>query len=508
MSDPSDAAVYRPLSGWAIAGFGLAVLAALGIGLFAGVALGSGVPLLFDSTLFVLLALALAGFVLSLAGWVRIARAEGVRAGLGLARWGMLLSAFFGLGYLTWSVAKELAVNHESRAFTDAWLDRLRRCKSGSLDEYLAFAFLLAPEGRPPQLPIHDPLFEKQLRDRPALAQQLADYVNAHHAFGAGAQQRGLFPAFGTHDLVQLVSLAGSQAKIEPTGLRSWTYRGRARGGFHVEQSYEITTPEGTFPAVVAVLSSDTAEGRLWQVLFEGTELETGRQMRLTPLGENVLALRRDSREFARDWVRKLSQGLREEAFLDTLPARERPALRAKLRLYRPALAASAIAAPASGPFLPSLPVLASAETPPALSLPGFAAYAGGGLVHDATVLADPSVKATIGTASRRLFRPVVPASVSWPMIAGDEVRLITPWQAANETGEAIFWQPFGLPIPPELFCEGMIALASSDAAILAALSGPSPDRLAPLPTAQRPLRWRVVRVDVMLGTILGQQER
>lgn len=481
---------YRPISGWAIAGFGLALLSAAGIGIFAVVALFSGIPLLFDSTLGGLLLLALLAFGLSLVGWVQITRDENIHAGLPLARGGMMLSALFGLGYLSWSTAKELAVGQESRAVTDEWLDRLKHNRSGAIDGYLAFWQMLPPEGRPPKLPLHDPRFEKQLRDQPALSKSLVDYVHIHHAFGASEQRRALYPVFCDHDLVELLSQAGDLAKIEATGLRSWTYRGKTRGGFHVEQNYEITTPEGTFPAVVSVLSSDTPAGRLWQVLLGGTMLERGRQRQLTPLGQNVQALRLDSREFARDWVRKLSQPLREEAFLDTLPPQQRPALRLVIQKNQIDVT--------------------TPESDRARLLPGFAGFATGVLVHDEGLMADPSVRAAFGKEVRGSFAPGEPTNlwiINGPTIAENDTRIASRWRLSpdnNGTLEAVFWQPFTLQVSPDLFCEGMIRVASGDPALVTALSpGAGPVNL---PVAQRPLRWRIAGVDLTLGTIVARE--
>lgn len=480
---------YRPISGWAIAGFGLALLSAAGIGVFAVVALVSGVPLLFDSTLGSLLLLAVAAFSLSLIGWVLITRDENLRAGLSLARWGMFVSALFGLGYLSWSMAKELAVHHESRGFTDEWLDRLKHNPPRSVGGCIAFWQTLPPNGRDPKFPLHDPRFVKQLDGQPASLQgKLIEHVYAPYAFGATKQQRALYPLFCQHDLVELLSQAGEKAQIEATGLRSWIYRGKTQGGFLVEQNYEITTPEGTFPAVVSALSSDTPDGRLWQVLLGGTMLESGRARQLTPLGQNVQALRLDSRQFVRDWVRKLSQGLREEAFLDTLPAKERPALRSALQKG-----------------------LIGAEDPEAVRkqlLPGFAKFVFGQLVKDDRLTADPSVRPGVGKAVRLLFVAVQPTGY-WLSIARNDTRIASPWEIApDSTGgaEAVFWQPFTLQMQPDLFCEGMIRVISGEPALVAALKpGAEPLNLS---MAQLPLRWRIGQMELIFGTIVPPEEK
>jgi hypothetical protein len=490
-NDPVSAGgTYRPISGWAIAGFGLALLSAAGIGLFAVVALSSGIPLLFDSTLGGLLLLAFAAFGLSLVAWVQVSRDEHLRAGLSLARWGMMLSALFGLGYLSWSTAKELAVGQESRGFTDEWLNQLRHNRPGSLDGFLAFWQILPPDGRPPRFPLHDPRFEKQLRDQAGLSQPLIDYVRTHHAYGASERQRALYPVFCHHDLVELLSQAGEQAKIEAAGLRSWTYRGKTQGGFLVEQNYQITTNEGTFPVVVSALSSDTPDGRLWQVLLGGTSLELGRQLRLTPLGQNVQALRLDSREFARDWVRKLSRAMREEAFLDTLTAKQRLALREVIQKEQINVT--------------------TPEAERARLLPGFASFAAGELVHDGALLADPSVRAAFGKQVRGLFGPGEPTNlwiIASPTVAENDTRIASPWQISKDNNgipEAVFWQPFTLQLPPELFCEGMIRVVSTEPGLVASLN-PGADPVN-LPVAQRSLRWRIGGVELTFGTIVARE--
>src|SRR5437879_4994402 len=92
-SAPISPTPYRPVSGLAVAGFGVALLAALIIGGMAAASLWTGKPALSVAGLI----FAAIGFALSLAGFLRVRASEGTRAGLGLAQAGLALSALFGL---------------------------------------------------------------------------------------------------------------------------------------------------------------------------------------------------------------------------------------------------------------------------------------------------------------------------------------------------------------------------------------------------------------------------
>src|SRR5688572_23490066 len=87
---------YRPISGLALGGFIVSVVFAGLVLVSAAVALFKGAPIFYP--MWVLL-LAVVGFGLCFAGLTRIRAAEGTRAGESLARYGVGLALFSGLGY-------------------------------------------------------------------------------------------------------------------------------------------------------------------------------------------------------------------------------------------------------------------------------------------------------------------------------------------------------------------------------------------------------------------------
>src|SRR5262249_31610009 len=90
---------YRPLSGLAIAGFALAILYALVVLVSTVVGLIQGLGFFLPNEL---LLAPIAGAILCFLGQRQIRRSEGTKAGLALARWGLWLSVFTGLGYFSY----------------------------------------------------------------------------------------------------------------------------------------------------------------------------------------------------------------------------------------------------------------------------------------------------------------------------------------------------------------------------------------------------------------------
>src|SRR4051794_29755093 len=87
----------RPISGPALGGFLLSALYTGLVLISSAVALVKGVPIFYP--LWVVL-LAMAGFFLCLVGRTQLLASEGTRAGETLARSGMAMALFSGLGYL------------------------------------------------------------------------------------------------------------------------------------------------------------------------------------------------------------------------------------------------------------------------------------------------------------------------------------------------------------------------------------------------------------------------
>ena len=508
---------YRPLSVLALTGFGLALLFTLTLIVAAAVALRSGAPLILHPSLLLIPAL-IAG-VCGLA-WLRIVRSQGAQAGLKLAKAGLLITCLAVGAYLPWRIGKELAVQREAEVFADAWLAQVRRGAPHSLDSYIAFWQVLDPDRRDPRRPLDNPEYQQKLRDDPKRFRELQEYLKVRYAYGT-AEKRVTLPRFLGHEVVQLISLAGDQCQVKSTGMRSWDYRTAGLGGYLVELNYEITTPEGTYEAVVTVLGSqvENQPGRHWQALLEGTALGPPEQRQLTPLGRNVLALRRDSREFVRDWVKKLSAGQLDEVYLDTRDPSERVQLRGLPRQV-PVLGIGSLATHDSpGPVLANLLFLLDGRsTRPTVADRG--EFRSGGLIREEGILADPSLLPQIRAALQGLFQPGSrqPAPVLGVVLS--ETRLTSPWshwwqqlRKDPRLGHLFppdpqlrFSQPFSARIPPNLIAEGVIEVGTNEPELLKAADAPGNTEID-LPLGMRPLRWRILGLQLNVARIRADDE-
>jgi hypothetical protein len=276
---------YRPVSAMAVAGFGVAVMAVLVIGGMAVVSLWTGKPTLSAVGVIV----AALGFALSLAGFLHVRAAEGTRAGGGLAKAGLALSALFGLGYAAFAFSMEAAVRLQAQRFTNEWLEKVRQ---GQYEE--AMRLTLRPDMRENLKPadvrarFNDQL--EQLRDGD-LARAFRNWLGA--------------------------------VTIEPAGIKEWGYE---EGAYRVYENYRIGTPEGPYEAAITVSGTEGVEGggRQWQVLLGKTG---ARQSGYTKLGLLMNESKGEMQGFARAWVAKLSRGELADALLMTLDPAERPKL-------------------------------------------------------------------------------------------------------------------------------------------------------------------------------------
>jgi hypothetical protein len=110
----STTIAYRPMSGFAIAGLAVGCLFALLVLGMAAIALFQGTPFFLHPA--ILLAPA-AGLVLSLVARAQIRASEGTQAGERLARAGLWLSLFTGLGYFVYYYVSGLAITSQANTF-------------------------------------------------------------------------------------------------------------------------------------------------------------------------------------------------------------------------------------------------------------------------------------------------------------------------------------------------------------------------------------------------------
>lgn len=287
---PIDPEVYRPLSGAALAGFALAALFAGLVLVTTLLALVRGVPFFLPGWMG---AVPAAAAVLSYLGLRHVRNSEGTRAGEGLARWGLGLSAFVGLGYYAYVTFTGLALTQQAHGFLtekDEDSGFFPRLIEGGRELHQAFLLTLPPPARLGSRPDSD----KAMRDQ-------YDQPTADHPKGA-------LTAFLEHPVVVLLSTAGGRDRvtIEPLGVKDWKYEDQ---GYQVARTYRLRTPVAVADIVVPARSfegEEEGERRKWFVNV--------RQMRhssvtLTPHGEALSRLRGQAAQFAGDWAAGLNRG-------------------------------------------------------------------------------------------------------------------------------------------------------------------------------------------------------
>jgi hypothetical protein len=289
---------YRPLSGLAIAGLGLALLFATIIVAYGLVGLFSGMPILLGNWHLFLL-LPLAGAVLSFLAQWQIRNSEGTRAGQGLATWGLWLSVLFGLGYGAYAVATNLAVQWQAEDFLlnsnpeDAKKGFFAKLKARSPNR-LTEAFLLT---RPPDLRLSD-----------------LEEVERRFTRPTNSAPRGELRQFEGNPVVRIVRQAGEDAEVRLLNVRSCKYE---EGGYWVDLVVEVQTPDCKSVQVPMTVRSkeSSGSGREWYVDWTRTPQQLDPSW-VTPTerGQRLAGLWESSMRFVHGWTQQLGRKDPEEA--------------------------------------------------------------------------------------------------------------------------------------------------------------------------------------------------
>jgi hypothetical protein len=293
--EPAGAeAGYRPISGLAIAGLALAGIYALVISVstVAGLIQGSGFFLPNE-----LLLLPIGGALLCFLAQRQIRASEGTRAGLTVARWGLWLSLFTGLGYYSYYYFTYLAIRGQANAFLME-----KDTDSGF--------FPLLQEGGPAQVNAAFLLTIPEFSRGPAKPDNLQQMTRLFDL--PGRQGPGLLTSFRNNYLVQALVRGGKECTIEPQGVHDWRFE---KGGYKVIRIYRIMTPEAIFKAVVPVHSTADELGgmRKWYVIFPLVNFRVDD----TPLGKSLKNIHALARVFLENKWNDLLQGKSVEPFPD-----------------------------------------------------------------------------------------------------------------------------------------------------------------------------------------------
>lgn len=292
MTDPTlpPDETYKPISGMALVGLFFAVVFAALVLLSVGVGVVKGAPIFYPIWLLVL---PIAGFVLCLAARNQIVGPESTRAGLPVARWGLVIALFSGLGYAAYFVTVGMAVSKQANDFVtgepqpdSGFFTHLMKAAKTPIDLDAAFLLTKPPSARIRLRSADDDLL-RTTYDQPTVDG------------GAGELSR-----FRRSMLVRMLVRAGDQATFEPLNVREWDYE---KGSYKVSRAYRIVTPEAVLDAILQAESAEAeTEGRLrqWSLNLNRTHVSASE---LTPLGKAIDRIQMQSRLFLEsEWRAKL----------------------------------------------------------------------------------------------------------------------------------------------------------------------------------------------------------
>jgi hypothetical protein len=268
-----------------------------------------------------LLPLAAAG--ISWLARVQIRRSEGTLAGRTLTGWGLGLSLVFGLNYAAYSASTFFAVRHQAGTFADQWIRDIVEGRPGK-------AFLATqPPGTRRSL---EGLSEEALRD--SLEQQF-------NAPTGGPTSMGAWSTFTQAPHVRLLSSSGEGTTFR---LRSASPPELAKKVYRVTLLYDVqlTIGECQLQVVLEGTEAPGQAGRQWTVVFQRTG---SLQPTFHPneKGRRLIAAGQSAGPFVREWAEKLRRGHLDEAFLETLPAREQARGERRAAPYRSAALAAGL---------------------------------------------------------------------------------------------------------------------------------------------------------------------
>jgi hypothetical protein len=280
---------YKPLSGWALAGFITSCFFALIVLIAAGVALLKGTPLFFPAWM---LLPAVFGFILCYVALGQIQSSDGILAGAALARYGMWIALLSGLGYGAYVFMVGLAVTQQAETFLasgpDSFFGTLQKGKDLS-EVNAAFLMTQVPTMRQ-GVKITD---AKLLADRFDVPDGPVDF--------------GRLTAFRRHWLVRSLADGGvNDSKVESVGTKDWQYENKS---FHVARTYRITGPEVVATVALTAESQDLEDGRQWFVNWNRLEKL---DYTPTPFGAAMNEVRRHGYRCLGQWLKQDAAAAKE----------------------------------------------------------------------------------------------------------------------------------------------------------------------------------------------------
>jgi len=452
-----EEAGYKPLSALAVAGFAIGMLYALIVTVVGIVAFRNATPefLSYWSLLPIIAA------VLCVLAWVQINRSEGTLAGAALAKWGLVVSITFGLGYAAFSTATYLAVADQADAFAQQFFNELKQNKVNA-------AYLLTQETS----------VRQGVQPEDDQAMEIRFNAGGDNAPGPSLGR------FRNSDLARILRQGGPETKMSPLGISDWSYK----NGYKVRRQYAISNEEGKGVVDLSVLSTDSRNRdfpkREWAVIL----LETGlRSWERTDLGVERDLQRQNTKKFLDRWAEFVTSGQLELAFLMTLPEDERGKTHKEFMAQRAAAALAVCSMPARtdmSTVLLAYPALDSQFTRE-VYLKGFYDFATRGLIFEENKVAiddQPTLK-VLKEKLPLLFRPGFEGAPS-PMIK--VIGCLQP-TVNDKPGKLGFPNRCQINVTPQYRCDVTILVEGSDK--------------WPTPGSKHSPGWRIARMQVLSGT-------
>ena len=276
---------YQPLSGYAVAAVVVAGLFAVVLVALVVVGLTSNrTPLTYQ-----VLALAVAGIVLAVAGRSHIRNSEGTRTGLRLANGAWWVCVLGGAGFGAFLLANEFVLRAESKRKADAFFEALKAGK-----EQEAFEQYVLP-------------VELRGRADPGTP----DFETVYAPTG--------YPIFSAHKLLQAFRRNNGKVECEHIGSRDVGQEGE---GFKATHSYRITVAEGVFVVQLKLVADEAKAGKpQWHIQAgQGLGITEPNWEHFSEFGRLVMEVEQEAGKVARDWMMDLTNARPGIAHLYLLP--------------------------------------------------------------------------------------------------------------------------------------------------------------------------------------------
>jgi hypothetical protein len=256
VESPPTSLIYRPLSGPAVASFVLALLYAGVITLMAVTAMREGGAFFLPDWSILI---PIIGAVTAFLGIRQIRNSEGTRAGMALARVGLWLNVFIGVGYSAYHYFTGLALAQQTQSFLlikdvdSGFFPRIfeARTNADALDQ--AFLLTLPANNRPRDL--------KELM----------------LVYGTNAREGQRYNMFQSDFFTATMARGGDACKVELLGIQSWKFESHC---YQMVRDIRVVTPEASLQFQLPLQSTEGSE-RKWFVVLPPLNLKVD----YTPLG-------------------------------------------------------------------------------------------------------------------------------------------------------------------------------------------------------------------------------